>query len=263
MNILVQHQPAYVYTGKTGFDIAKPSILFIHGAANDHQVWAGLVDSMCSLGINTLAVDLPGHGKTFAAAKTTITDYADWIIDLLDNAAISQAVLVGHSMGSLVALDCAARFPGRVSKLVLIGSAMPMPVTDALLATARDQPEEAFDLVTRWSHFTARNADGSFPPPSPAMQQTRALLAASRPGVLASDLNACKQFELSNDRITGISAHSIVITGAADKMTPATAGEALHNKIPNCKLVTIANAGHAIMQDAPGQTRDAILTFLK
>ncbi len=263
MNILVQHQPAYVYTGKTGFESSKSTVLFIHGAANDHQVWIGLIDSLNLSNMNTLAVDLPGHGKTFESAKSSVSAYADWIIDLLDNAAISQAVLVGHSMGSLVALDCAARFPDRVSKFVLIGSAMPMPVADALLATARDQPEEAFDLVTRWSHFTARNADGSFPPPTAVMQQTRALLAASRPGVLANDLNACKQFQMNDEAFADISAPAIVLIGAADKMTPAIAGEGLCNKIPNCKLVAIGNAGHAVMLDAPEQTRDAILNFLK
>ena len=80
MQFLVQQQPAYVYTGTRPFDAAKPNIVFIHGAANDHSVWTLQARYFAHHGFNALAVDLPGHGKTFADTKPTVEAFADWII---------------------------------------------------------------------------------------------------------------------------------------------------------------------------------------
>ncbi|MEO8386569.1 MAG: alpha/beta fold hydrolase, partial [Betaproteobacteria bacterium] len=85
MKFIVQQQPAYVYTGGKPFDPAKPSLVFIHGSANDHSVWTMQARYLAHHGWNVLAPDLPGHGKSFGEAKTSIDAYAAWIIDLLDN----------------------------------------------------------------------------------------------------------------------------------------------------------------------------------
>src|SRR5260221_4767638 len=98
MKFLVQQQPAYVYTGGQVFDPGRPSVVFVHGAANDHSVWTLQARYFAHHGFNALALDLPGHGRSFAAAKTTIAQYPDLLIGLLDNRALGQTALVGHSM---------------------------------------------------------------------------------------------------------------------------------------------------------------------
>ena len=152
MKFLVQQQPAYVYTGGRDFDIAKPTVVFIHGAANDHSVWTQQARYFAHHGWNALALDLPGHGRSFGDAKTSIKSAADWLINLLDNGNVARAALVGHSMGSLIALDAASRYPSRVSQLVLIGCSVPMPVSDELLEAATHRPEDAFDMLNIWGH---------------------------------------------------------------------------------------------------------------
>ncbi|MEI6738664.1 MAG: alpha/beta hydrolase [Pseudomonadota bacterium] len=262
MNFLVEQQPAFAFTGNSTFDAAKPSVIFIHGAANDHRVWLDFVEPIAKLDWNVLAIDLPGHGKTFAAAKSTIEDYADWLIDLLDNGAIKDAVLVGHSMGSLIALDCARRYASRVTKLVLIGSALPMAVSDVLMTAAREQPDDAFDMLTRWSHHVPRNVDGTFPPASATMIASRALLGESRYGVLAIDLNACAHYTASDATLANITPKTLVIAGRRDKLAPCTAAETIAANLPNANVVVFDNVGHAIMQDAPGETLAALTAFL-
>ena len=265
MNFLVQQQPAYVYHGQTDFAAARPTVIFIHGAANDHRVWCELITALeisDARAYNLLAPDLPGHGHTFADAKLRIEDYADWIINLLDNGAIANATLVGHSMGSLIALDCARRYANRLDKLVLIGCAAPMPVAEKVLQTARDTPDAAFDMLTRASFHVEKNADGSWPPPSAAMTSYRALLGDSRAGVLANDMNACNRYAISEDDLRTISHTCQVIIGAQDRMTSPVAGAMLAAALPNATSITIERAGHAMVQEQCAAVGGALREFL-
>ena len=110
-------KPAFAATGGQPFDKARPSIVFIHGGGMDHSVWALQTRYFAYHGRNVLAVDLPGHGRTPGPVPATITAMADWVMALLDSLDIGAAALVGHSMGSLVAFDAAARYPSRATAL--------------------------------------------------------------------------------------------------------------------------------------------------
>jgi pimeloyl-ACP methyl ester carboxylesterase len=267
MKFLVQQQPAYVATGDTGFDPAKPTVVLIHGAANDHSVWASLLEQSAEKrhfsSTNLLTVDLPGHGQTFAEAKSSITEYADWLINFLDNGAIKAATLVGHSMGSLIALDVARRYPDRVARLGLIGTALPMPVSDAVQQLVQSDPLAACDQLTRWNFYLRKNADGSFPPASPAMQAYRALLLAARPGVLAIDLAACARYQLDDAAIAVITTPAFILASENDKMTSAAAATSLSRRLPHAKLTMLSGVGHAMMQEAPVDVANWLITMIE
>jgi pimeloyl-ACP methyl ester carboxylesterase len=263
MKFLVQQQPAFVYTGRSDlnreFDAAKPAIVFIHGAANDHSVWTLQARYFAHHGFNVLAVDLPGHGKSFGEAKTSIAQYADWVINLLDNGAIKQAALVGHSMGSLIALDIAARYPSRVSQLALLGCGIPMPVSDVLLDAAKNNPAAAFDMLNIWGHAPKAKWAQSPTPGTSIMMAYKRLLEKSRPGVLAMDLAACHTFSMDENALNNIAAPTVILSGTRDMMTPPKANAMAAKMIANARLVTIENSGHAMMQEAPGE----VLNILK
>lgn len=263
MQFLVQQQPAYVYTGTRPLNPTLPSIVFIHGAANDHSVWTLQARYFAHHGWNALAVDLPGHGKSFADAMSTVADYADWIINLLDNGGISSAVLVGHSMGSLIALDCARRHAGRVSKLALLGCSVPMPVSDALMDAARNRPTEAFDMINIWGHATRLKWGKNPTPGTSSMMAYRRLLEQSRPGVLARDLSACAQFSLDATEIATITAATLIVAGSEDMMTPVKSGKQLAAQLPDACIAVIEGSGHALMQEAPGAVLDAVHNHLR
>src|SRR5690349_1438847 len=137
MLMQVQGRAVYSYTGTKPMVGGQRTIVFIHGAAADHSVWALQSRYFAYHGFNVLAVDLPGHGKSVGPALATVEELAAWIFELLSTAGLERAVLVGHSMGSLIALHAAASQPERVERLVLIGSAFPMKVSEALLETAK------------------------------------------------------------------------------------------------------------------------------
>ena len=263
MKFLVQQQPAFVYTGGKTFDAARPSIVFIHGAANDHSVWTLQARYFAHHGWNALAVDLPGHGKSFGQAKESIAQYSDWLANLLDNGAIKSATLVGHSMGSLIALDCAARHANRVDRMVLLGASAPMPVSDVLLDAARHRPAEAFDMLNIWGHAPQLKWGRNPTPGTSSMMAFRRLLEQSQPGILACDLGACHAFQPEDSLLAAISVPALVIAGGRDAMTPAKAGAMLAGKLSGSQLVVLEESGHCMMQEAPGKVLDALRGFIR
>ncbi len=124
---------AYAYTGGQRFDPALPCVVFLHGALNDHSVWALLARWFAHHGHAVLAVDLQGHGRSAGAPPASVEAAADWMLGVLDAVGVRRAAWVGHSMGSLIALEAASRAPARADGLVMIGTAYPMKVSDALL----------------------------------------------------------------------------------------------------------------------------------
>jgi pimeloyl-ACP methyl ester carboxylesterase len=262
MNFLVQQQPAYVYTGTRPFDAAKPTIVFIHGAANDHSVWTYQARYFAHHGWNALAPDLPGHGKSFGAPKGSIEAAADWIVHLLDNGGIERAVLVGHSMGSLAVLDCAARHADRVSKAVLIGCGVPMAVSDALMDAAHQRPHEAFDMLNLWGHAPQLKWGKNPTPGTSSLMAYKRLLEKSAPGVLVNDLAACAAYAPDAARLSSATAPVLMVTGARDLMTPPKAGAALAKQLPNARFVTVPDCGHAVMQEAPAVLIEHLRKFL-
>ena len=263
MKFLVQQQPAYVYTGGKPFDAAKPSVVFIHGAANDHCVWVYQARYFAHRGWNAMAVDLPGHGQSFGEAKESIAAYADWIVNLLDNGGVTRAALVGHSMGSLIALECAIRHSARVSQLALLGASVPMPVSELLLDAARNRPIDAFDMLNVWGHAPQLKWGRNPTPGTSSMVAYKRLLEKSRPGVLACDLGACAAYLPEDAAIAAIKSPTLIIAGGRDMMTPPKSAQAVASRIAGSRVALFDDTGHAMMQEAPGKTIDALKGFLK
>jgi pimeloyl-ACP methyl ester carboxylesterase len=263
MQILVQQQPAFAYTGGRAFDAAKPSVVFVHGAANDHSVWTYQARFAAHHGWNALALDLPGHGRSFGSARRSIESYADWLAAALDHAGIERAALVGHSMGSLIALDVAMRWPTRVERLMLIGCSVPMPVSDDLLDAARHRPAAAFDMLNLWGHAPALKWGRNPTPGTSSLTAYRRLLEKSAPGVLANDLAACHAYRPETAGLGAIRARSELLTGARDLMTPPKAGAALAGSIPGARFFPVPDAGHALMQEAPAAVTQRMKALLQ
>ena len=263
MKFLVQQQPVFVYTGGKDYDATKANVVFIHGTANDHSVWTLQARYFAHHGWNALAPDLPGHGKSFGDAKTSIAASADWLMNLLDNGGIASAALVGHSMGSLIALDAAARYPSRISQLALIGTSLPMPVSDTLMDAALNRPGEAMDMLNIWGHAPQLKWGKNATPGTSTMMAGARLLAQSHPGAMAKDLAACLAFELGDAILAAIAAPTLVIAGANDLLTPIKAAKALAARLTSVNMITLPEAGHSMMQEAPGKVLDALKGFLR
>ena len=257
MNFIVQGYPAYAYTGGRPFDPKLPAIVFIHGAALDHSVWQWQSRYLAHHGFGVLAVDLPGHGRSPGAVRTSIEALADWVAAFIDAAGVDRAIVAGHSMGSLVALDTALRHPERVAKLVLLGVSVPMPVGEAFLAAAKDDSPAAFDMQTAWGHARL-SALASSPVPGASLACAgRQLNARSHAGVQFAGLAACHAYAPTPEAIRGLRVPTLAIAGRRDQMTPMKAGQALAKEIPGARFVAV-DAGHSMMNEAPREVLSAL-----
>ena len=261
MQFIVQGYPAYAYTGGRAFDPKLPPMVFIHGAAFDHSVWQWQSRYFAHHGYSVLAVDLPGHGRSPGALRTTIEEWADWVAAFLDAAALSDVVLVGHSMGSLIALETALKHGARLSKLVLVGTAAPMPVGDAFMAAALDRSPAALDMEAVWGHSRHAQLMQSPVPGMTLMGASRSLNERSKPGALHAALNACNSYRPSMDALRALKVPTLVVAGKRDQMTQMKAGKALAAEIPGARLA-ILDAGHSMMSEAPRELLDELRSFL-
>ncbi len=261
MQFIVEGYPAYAYTGGCAFDPALPALVFVHGAAFDHSVWQWQSRYFAHHGRTVLAVDLPGHGRSPGAARTAIGALAAWTAALLDAAGLARAAFVGHSMGSLVALEAALRFPQRVSRLALIGTSVPMAVGAPFLAAARDDAPAAFDMETAWGHAREAFLAQSPVPGMSLVCASRQLNGRARAGVLHADLQACEAYRAAPEALRALDVPTLVVAGRRDQMTPFKAGQALAAQIPGARFVAL-DAGHSMMTEAPRATLQALRDFL-
>src|ERR1043165_3806093 len=150
MQLSINGSESYIATGGKQFDASQPTIVLLHGAGFDHTTWALHSRWFAHHGYGVLAPDLPGHGRSSGTPLATIAEMADWTAALLDAAGAAKARLVGHSMGSLIALETAARHPAKVSALGLIGTAAAMTVGPDLLKAAEADDHSAIDMIAIW-----------------------------------------------------------------------------------------------------------------
>jgi len=262
MELAVQGQAAFAYTAAHELDATKRTIVFVHGAGLDHSWWGLQSRYFGYHGYNVLALDLPAHGRSEGAPLATIGAMADWVKKVLDEKKISSAALVGHSMGSLIALEFAARYPQHAEKIALIGVAYPMKVSDGFLDAAKRNDQAAYDMETIWGHAAQVPLAGN---PNPGMWMygdTLARLARLAPGVLHTDLSACNAYAGGMDAAAKVKCPALFILGARDMMTPPRAAQDLSRAITGSKTVTIAASGHSLMAEAPDATLDALIAFL-
>jgi pimeloyl-ACP methyl ester carboxylesterase len=254
----INDHSAFAAAGGRAHAAGRPLAVFIHGAGLDHTVWALQSRWLAFHGWNVLAVDLPGHGRSEGPLLPDIGAMADWVLALVAAAGGTSAALIGHSMGSLIALEAAARQPGRVSSLVLIGSAAAMPVHPDLLAAARANQQAAIDMVNLWGYGYAAGLGGSAAPGVWMTGAGERVLQQAAPGVLFNDLRACNDYAAGVSSAARVQAPTILVSGAYDQMTPLKSARALAGAIHGATLVVLPGAGHMLLAERPDELLQAM-----
>lgn len=263
MELTVNHAKTCAYTGGKPFDAALPCVVFLHGAANDHSVWTLQSRWFAHHGFAVLCPDLPGHGRSSGPLLANIEAMADWVWALLDAAGIEKATLVGHSLGSLIALEATARQAQRVTKIALVGSAVPMPVSEALLHAAREQRDDAQAMVNVWSHGPRGAIGGSAVPGLWTMGVNLRLMQRAADGVLHHDLAACNAYQTGLEAAAKVACPALILCGSQDRMTSPRSAAGLAKALPAGRLVTIEGSGHALMAEFPDAVLDALRAFIR
>lgn len=265
--ITVNQADLYAYTGGKAFMPERSTVVFIHGALNDHSVWILQSRYFANHGYNVLAIDLPGHGKSAGEAPETVEQAAQTVLDLLGAIGVAKAALIGHSLGSLIALEAAARAPERVSHLAMLGTAFPMRVSAALLDAAVSDPMKGIDMVNTFSHSTMA------PPPSTLGPGTwlhgtgralmrRVLASNSQVNVFYRSFKACDSYNGGDQAMAAVQCPTLFLLGEFDQMTPPKAAQGLVALARQGQVVTV-KAGHAVMEEAPDAVLESLRKFLQ
>lgn len=271
MELIVNNAVAYCYTGGKAFDAAKPTVVFIHGVLNDHSVWILQSRYLANHGYNVLAVDLPGHCRSSGEAPSSVEEAADFVAALLDAAGVQRAALVGHSWGSLIALEAAARLKERVTHLALVGTAFPMKVSPVLIETSLKEPEKALTMINVFSRSTLAAPPSVLGPGTwvygTGMALGRRVLASNpKVNVFHRGFVACDSYANGDAAIAAVTCPVLFVLGAQDQMTVPRAAQGLIAKArASGKSVQVATlpVGHHQMSETPEATLFAIRDFLR
>ncbi|THT97969.1 alpha/beta hydrolase [Lampropedia puyangensis] len=262
----------YAYTGGTPHRPEQPYLIFIHGVLNDHSVWALQSRYFAHHGWNVLAIDLPGHSKSTGAAPASVEDAASTVETLIAQLPAQNTVsLIGHSFGSLIALEVAARLGHRIGKLALLGTAAPMAVSDVLLDWSLNAPEKALHLVNVFSRHTLA------PPPSALGPGTwpygmgmalgrRVLRSNQQENVFHKGFVACNSYNNGPTSMAAVKAETLILSGTLDQMTPARAARPLVEAAQNAAVALQSqsiHAGHNMMTEAPEATLQVLQSILR
>ncbi|QOY92366.1 alpha/beta hydrolase [Massilia sp. UMI-21] len=264
MQFTINGDSAYAYTGGKRVDPRLPAIVLIHGAQNDHSVWALQSRYLAHHGHAVLALDLPGHGRSGGPALASVEEMADWVLAVLAAAGVRHAVLAGHSMGSLIALEASRRAPDTVAGLALLGTTYPMKVSDALLETARSDEQAAIDMVNIWSHSSIAHKPSCPGPGFSVMGGARRLMqriSARNPAQLFhTDFTACNSYANGEVAARAVRCPTLFVLGRHDMMTPPRSTKLLQGAIGHAEIVHV-DAGHQMMAEAPDAVLDALAAF--
>ena len=265
-----QNYEAYAYTGGKPFDAAKPTLVFIHGVLNDHSVWILQTRYLAHHGFNVLAVDLPGHGRSGGDAPASVEEAAQFIEALLDAAGVKQAGLVGHSWGSLIALETAARLKDRITHLALVGTAFPMKVSPALIEASLNEPMKALQMVNVFSRATLAAPPSALGPGTwvygASMALGRRVLASNtQVNVFHRGFVACDSYANGSEAMAAVTCPVLFVLGESDQMTPPRSAKSLIDQAQTAgKTIHVVKVpmGHHQMSESPEDTLNALKAFL-
>jgi len=271
MELTVNGAKTYCYTGGKAFDAGKPTIVFIHGVLNDHSVWILQTRYLAHHGFNVLAVDLPGHCRSEGEAPSSVEEAADFIGALLEAAGVQKAALIGHSWGSLIAMEAAARLKGRITQAVLVGTAFPMKVSPALIEASLNEPEKALTMVNVFSRSTLAAPPSALGPGTwiygAGMALGRRVLRSNpKVNVFHRGFVACDSYQGGEAAMAALTCPVLFLLGGQDQMTHPKAAQGLIMAAKTAgKTVQVVSlpVGHHQMTETPDETLFAIRDFLR
>ncbi|NIQ90873.1 MAG: alpha/beta hydrolase [Deltaproteobacteria bacterium] len=248
----VDGREIHYLTGVNGVAPERRSIVFVHGAGGTGMVWQNQRRGL-DRGVNTICLDLPGHGQSHGAGCTTIAEYSGWLIRFMQRLELSGPIVAGHSMGGAVVLEAAIEYPEEFDGLILISSGARLRVSSEILqGIEADFEATAEQLVQRcYGPGTSEKV----------IQWGLEQLLAEQPEVVLNDFKACNEFDKLG-KIGSIKHPALVICGSEDSMTPPKYSQYLADNLRRATLRIIDGAGHMVMVEDAFKVNASILKFL-
>ena len=226
-----------------------PTLVFIHGSGGTHGLWKGQVDALAAR-VNTVAIDLPGHGASDGGGMRQVSDYAGAVAGFIETPDPSPC---GLSLGGAIVQQLLIDRPDICRGGILAGSGARLKVLPAIFEAIESDYEGFLDMLDKLA-FSPATAEAV---KQPIIEDS----ANCPPGVTFGDFEACNRFDAMG-RIDQIQLPVLVVTAEDDKLTPPKYGDFLEKAIPRAFRAHIQNAGHHMPAERPDEFNRAVADFL-
>ena len=267
MIIEINKQKVFAYTGGKNFNYFDKVIIFLHGAQNDHSVWGLQSRFFAYHNFSILALDLPGHGRSQGEPLKSIESMSSWLSKLIDFLNIKNCILIGHSMGALVALEAASNHKDKISGIALLGAGYPMKVSDELIKNSLLNEDMAIDMVNIWSHSSISQKPSAPSPgfytPNVSKRLMQYVKRKNKAKIFNIDFLACNNYTYGDIAAGKICCPVLFLSGKNDLMIPKKTNHNLVSKISNSKIIFLDNCGHSLMTEQPNKVLNQLNSFIK
>jgi 2-hydroxy-6-oxonona-2,4-dienedioate hydrolase len=241
-------------------------VMFVHGFGAKADRWKLNMDPIAAAGFRAYAFDLPGHGFASKSdnAPSTVPEYSDFLGKVMDHLEVSNAVLVGTSLGGAVVASFAAQHSDRVEALVFVGSMGLVPIGEEIRSRIRagsaNQTLEAMqakfkNIIADQSKVTVEMVEEEFH-------------TNNSPGAAAALIKVGRYIgeKLDDDvvgqKIASLNKPTLLVWGDEDKVVPLAFGRAAREILPNSRLCILEGTSHTPYYEKFSEFNAAILDFL-
>ena len=233
-------------------DTATATIIFIHGAGGTGNFWQAQVEGLAAR-VNTVAIDLPGHGRSDGNGHDKIEDYARAVVDFSCAIKAPRPILCGISLGGAITLQLLLDNPGLFRAGILICTGSKLRVAPQIFDIIAKGMNSYVDMIVKLVISKATDPD--------RITRFKDDTARCRSEVLVKDFRACDRFDVMK-RLGSIRSPVLVISAADDQVTPPKYGDFLEKSIANASRVHIMDAAHIVPMEKPEEVNRAIIKFL-
>ena len=238
--------------GQWPLDPERSTLVFLHGAGGTSILWKEQVDALAGR-VNTVALDLPGRGRSRGNGRNRIEDYADVVSEFLLRIEAPGVIPCGLSMGGAITLQLLLDHPGRFRAGILVSTGARLRVMPLILDTIRNNYDEFIKSLEVF---------GASEKTDPARLKPLIEEAATcRPEIALGDFLACDSFDVM-DRLERIHVPVLVVTGEEDKLTPTKYGVLLEERIQGAQREHVRDVGHLAPVERPDEVNRVLSLFL-
>jgi pimeloyl-ACP methyl ester carboxylesterase len=238
--------------GSWPLDPEKSTIVFIHGAGGSGIFWQAQVEGLVARA-NTLAIDLPGHGKSDGEGRDKVEDYARIVANFMKETNLPDPIPCGLSMGGAITQLLLIDYRDQVKAGVLVSTGSRLKVAPAIFEIIEKNYSDYVDMVCSFAASEKTNPV--------LLAPFKEEIARCRPEIAHGDFRACDCFDVTA-RLSAIDVPVLVVTAEDDKLTPPKYGEALEKGIKNATRAHIMDAGHIAPMEKSDEINKIILKFL-
>lgn len=239
-----------------------PTVVFLHAFPLNASMWQAQMEAVGKAGFPVLSLDFPGFGSAPSSGQRTVQEFAQWIIDALERERVTDAVLVGLSMGGYVAFRILERHPALVRGLVLADTKASPDASDArtkrLKMAARVESEGTGFLQTE---LIPNLLSKTISPD--VLESAQRIAGDAAQSAVYNALAALASRPDSRLMLEDIVIPTLVLVGEDDGVTPIGDAEIMASAIPNARLEVIRGAGHLSNLEQPQAFNAALLEFLR